>query len=144
VREGYRYEIVADVTEPWRDADPWRGSAIDTTPAGFRSGSQPFVRQWAMRLGVLSRRILWRPWFMLVARVGDKGVDEYFLDPVRVRGSQNAWRSEFVASRSGEVFLYVNDAVLGLPWLTNVFYRGNTGKAAITIRLCASDTCRRP
>jgi hypothetical protein len=52
-----------------------------------------------------------------------------------------------VARRSGEVFLYVNDAVIGLPWLSTYFYEKsffrdkNHGKAMITIRLCASDKC---
>jgi hypothetical protein len=64
-----------------------------------------------------------------------------------VRGSQTEYRDEFVARRSGEVFLYVNDAVIGLPWLSTYFYEKNFfrdknyGKAMIAIRLCASARC---
>jgi uncharacterized protein (DUF2235 family) len=134
VREGFRYEIVMTVTEPWRDGD------IATTPVGYRSGTQHPVQAWSMRLVVLLRRIIARPWFNTIARIGDKGVDEYFLDPVRVRGSDNAWRDEFVARRSGEVFLYVNQSVL--PVFSDLFYRNNRGKALVTVRLCASDRCR--
>ena len=36
--------------------------------------------------------------------------------------------------RSGELFLYVNDAVLPLPWVYDLFYRNNKGTASIVIR----------
>jgi hypothetical protein len=64
-----------------------------------------------------------------------------------VRGSKTAYRDDFVARRSGEVFLYVNDAVIGLPWLSTYFYEKNFfrdknyGTATITLRLCAGDGC---
>jgi hypothetical protein len=141
VREGFRYQIVVDVTQPWRDGD------IETTPLGYRSGDRPFFEAWRFRSGVFLRRILWRPWYRLIARVGDKGVDEYFLDPVKARDSQTTYRDEFVARRSGEIFLYVNDAVIGVPWLSTYFYEKNLfrdknyGKAAVTIRLCPSRSC---
>lgn len=135
VREGFRYQIVIDVSQPWSD------DGIETTPLGYSSGARPFFQAWQFRSGVLLRRIMWRPWFRAIARVGDKGVDEYFLDPVRVRDSKTAYRDEFVAQRSGEVFLYVNDAVIGLPWLSTYFYKKNHGRAMITLRLCDSDGC---
>jgi hypothetical protein len=141
VRGGFRYEIAIDITEPWNDGD------IATTPLGFNSSSRPVLQQVFLRSGILLRRILWRPWFRLIARVGVKGVDEYFLDPVRVAGSPNRYRDVFVANRDGEVFLYVNDAVVGLPWLSGYFYgnglfhSGNRGKAKTTIRLCDSNEC---
>jgi len=78
------------------------------------------------------------PWYRLIALVGDKGVDEYFLDPVPVANtSPQAYRDTIKTERSGELFLYVNDAVIGPPWLYDWFY-GPThhhGKAKVTVRM---------
>jgi hypothetical protein len=41
--------------------------------------------------------------------------------------------SDITANATGELFLYVNDAVLNLPRLTNVFYRNNSGTAKVTV-----------
>ena len=35
--------------------------------------------------------------------------------------------------RSGELFVYVNDAVIGIPGHVDKFYRNNKGKAELTI-----------
>ena len=45
------------------------------------------------------------------------------------------YKDSFRVDRSGEVFLYVNDVVIGLPWLYDWFYVGHQGKAKVTIRL---------
>lgn len=71
-------------------------------------------------------------------RIGDTGVDEYFLDPKPVPStSPQVYADRFTARRSGEIFLYVNDAVIGLPWLDDWLYRGgrHRGKAKVTVRL---------
>ena len=130
VRAGHRYEIVFTVNEPWRDA------SIETTPIGYTSASQSFRARWYLRMAVPLRRILFRRWYMAVARVGAMGVDEYFLDPVRVRDPAiNAYRAFFTARRSGEVFVYVNDAAIALPGLVSAFYKNNSGTAQVTINL---------
>ena len=41
--------------------------------------------------------------------------------------------SDITANATGELFLYVNDAVLTLPGLTDVFYKNNSGKAKVTV-----------
>ena len=41
--------------------------------------------------------------------------------------------SDITADATGELFLYVNDAVLTLPGLTNVFFRNNSGTAKVTV-----------
>ncbi len=41
--------------------------------------------------------------------------------------------SEIKAQTTGELFLYVNDAVLMLPGVTDFFYRNNTGTAKVTV-----------
>ncbi len=92
--------------------------------------------RWKGYAGIFLRRILFRPWFRLIARVGETGVDEYFLDPVPVPDTQpQAYRARFTADKSGEIFLYVNDAVIGLPWVSAHYYRNNKGTAKVTVRL---------
>jgi hypothetical protein len=42
--------------------------------------------------------------------------------------------SDFTADANGELFIYVNDAVVTLPWLTDFFYRNNSGTAKVTVK----------
>jgi hypothetical protein len=132
VRAGYRYELTITVTEPWADGDH------ATTPVGFRTSTLAPEQRWRAYAGILLRRIMFRPWFRLIARVGEKGVAEHFLDPrLQTGGSQSApvYKALFVPDRSGEIFLYVNDAVIGLPWINSHYFQNNRGKAKITVRL---------
>ena len=41
--------------------------------------------------------------------------------------------SDITANATGELFLYVNDAVLTLPNLTRIFYGNNSGTAKVTV-----------
>jgi hypothetical protein len=41
--------------------------------------------------------------------------------------------SDITADATGELFLYVNDAVLMIPRLTEVFYQNNSGSAKVTV-----------
>ena len=79
-----------------------------------------------------------RPWFRFVGRIGNTGTDEYFFDPDRPTGVGFSRLNELSvvlrARRSGELFLYVNEAVIGLPGLSNLFYRNNSGGAKILIK----------
>lgn len=131
VEAGFKYEIV--VTP---DGD-WLNGGNKTTPVGYSASDLPFWQE-AKAIGTYAlSRILFRPWFRLIARVGEKGVDEYFLDPVKTKsaGPQTSYKDTIRTERSGELFLYVNDAVIGLPFLSEVFYRNNVGKAKVTVRL---------
>ena len=96
-----------------------------------------------------------------MARIGSTGTDVYLLDPkptvaepkvprdTVAAASKNTgvvveapkdtvFETEFVARTDGELFLYVNDAVLQLPgysgW-TNSFYDNNRGSANLRIEL---------
>ena len=42
--------------------------------------------------------------------------------------------SDLTADATGELFIYVNDAVLTFPGLTDVFYRNNSGTAKVTVK----------
>lgn len=130
VFSGRSYEIRIAVTEPWNDAER------PTTPAGFRTSTVEFANRWKFRSAIFLRRILFRPWYRIIARVGETGVDEYFLDPIPLPNTTpQTYKATFKAARSGELFLYVNDAVIGLPWLSDTFYPNNGGKAKVTVKL---------
>lgn len=83
-----------------------------------------------MLAGVLQRRILIRPWFTVVLRFGGVGAEEYFLEPA-VDGTIV---ESFRPSRSGELFMYVNDAIVGWPGYYGNFYANNQGVTKVRIQ----------
>ncbi|MGY3698661.1 uncharacterized protein (DUF2235 family) [Bradyrhizobium sp. USDA 3240] len=126
LQEGGRYAISVKAHEPhWYDGD------IQTSPAGFYSLDAPTV--WQKGLMVLAlpmRRELIRPWFRIVARIGSVGGEESFLDP---DPKDHSIDEVLHATRDGELFLFVNDSVVGIPGLAGIFYFNNRGTADITI-----------
>ena len=136
--EGRRYRITLTQAQGWRD----RSQAVDLT--GLEIGELPDVGN-RLRLfaGLPLRRVLNRPWFRPIARIGAVGADEYPLDPdtrpvIAVRAptagdAPDELVAEIKARRTGELFLYVNDAVLGLPGIAGVFYANNGGQAQVDV-----------
>jgi uncharacterized protein (DUF2235 family) len=109
----------------------WRDWNIDTSPSGFYSLDAPTIWQKAfMVLAVPMRRELIRPWFRMVARTGGVGGEESFLDP---DPKDHSIEEVLRATRDGELFLFVNDAVVGVPGFEGVFYSNNVGTAEVTI-----------
>jgi hypothetical protein len=167
VERNGRYRITFDSTDNFRDGkiDGIDGSGIDGSegfystdptiifPAAAADGSQgsysthpSALRQYltaigqplALMAGVPLRRELIRPWFRIVTRIGGKGSEENFLDP---DFSDKPLINETIrAPRDGELFLFVNDAVIGIPGLYDLFYKNNEGATGVTIkRLGASE-----
>lgn len=126
LENGGRYAITIKAREAyWYDRD------IETSPAGFYSLDAPtFWQKAAMVFALPMRRELIRPWFRVVARTGSVGGEESFLDP---DPKDHSIDEVLRATRDGELFLFVNDAVLGVPGLAGVFYRNNVGTADVTI-----------
>ena len=126
LEQGKRYLIQLKAREAyWRDGD------IDTSPAGFRSLDPPtWWHKAKMVAGIPLRRELIRPWFRVVARIGGVGGEESFLDP---DPKDKSIGEVLKATRDGELFLFVNDAVLGIPGLYGVFYPNNVGIADVTV-----------
>jgi uncharacterized protein (DUF2235 family) len=133
-----RYRITMTV-EP----GPWSDGRIETDLGGFSVEKMT----WPMYAALPLRRTLAQPWFKPIARIGPTGNDEYPLEAVR-RVGRDVLRRELVAEltarTTGELFLYVNDAVLGLPGLYHWFYVGkgkssqNVGTAQIKVETVAS------
>lgn len=122
--KGVRYVISVKISDDWADnhyqADV-RGVAITRLPTWWDRA--------AMIVAVPFRRILLRPWYRIIARIGETGTDEYFLDPDA--GDRKSLDVPFIANRDGELYLYVNDMVL--PAAMDYFYRSNKGSATVTV-----------
>jgi hypothetical protein len=123
----YHLSITIGTKENWKD-----GEDIKPGLSGFgRELMTP-----SMYPGVLFRRYIREPWFKPIARIGSQGSDEYLLAPVDPPSpGQPLTRldAEITARRSGELFLFVNDAVLPVPKSWQVFYNNNQGTATVPI-----------
>jgi uncharacterized protein (DUF2235 family) len=120
-----KYLITFESTESFKDG---------RIPAalGFYSLDAPGFWQKAWMIAAIPlRRELIRPWFRVVARIGGKGGEEIFLDPDVT--DEHLINERITATRDGELFLFVNDAVLGIPGLYGTFYRNNRGSTKVTI-----------
>jgi hypothetical protein len=111
---------------------PWSDDSIQTTPEGFGQETMP----WSMYAALPLRRDISAAWFRPIARIGRRSTDEQVLD-VEPRGLIEGVAACYVARlkprTSGELNLFVNDAVIGLPWLVDLFYQNNHGTAQITV-----------
>jgi uncharacterized protein (DUF2235 family) len=137
--EGRRYRIaVRQMSAPdgARYAAQFGGQEISRAPS--------FGGRVAMFGFLPFRRVLSRPWFSPIARIGAVGSDEYPLEP-EIRQTREAQEpgshdvpppevvAEIKARRTGELFLYVNDAVNGVPGLSDYLYRNNPGQASVEV-----------
>lgn len=125
LQEGVHYRIAIDITNDWNDGTV----AADTL--GTKGG---FVHY----LGSLFKRWWGQSWFKPIARVGRYGNDEYVLEPFqqaisRSHQGNKSLIAEIVPRQSGELYLYVNDAVVGVPHLFDSFYVNNTGEAKVSV-----------
>lgn len=131
VTEGRTYQITLTVEEGWIDKKPFADDGITTNPNGF----DRHEASWIQSLGAPYRRLVWSNWFATIVRVGSPGLEEHAL---HFNQNGNAWTADFTPRSSGEVFLYVNDAVIGLPWLYDRFYKNNGGTAEVRLELESS------
>jgi len=115
LERGRKYKVQIALPEGgWSDA-----SHSVATPAGFGSmeGGPVFL------LALPFRRVLTAQWFVPMARIGSHGAEYHPLDRNAV---------EITPRRTGQLFLFVNDAI-GLPPAWRYFYANNKGRAAVTI-----------
>ncbi|WP_027059750.1 DUF2235 domain-containing protein [Mesorhizobium loti] len=138
LQEGVRYEVIVtiDPKDPWidgvKDPDKIRDRGCADT-LGVADGS--FRRY----LTTLAKRWWAEPYFKPIARVGRFGNDEYALDPVgpTTLGKCLNMRltAEIKPKASGELYFYVNDAVIALPGVSNFFYwHDNLGSAEVSVK----------
>jgi hypothetical protein len=121
------YEIRIAQLDDWFD---------DTIPAGL-GGFEPRDIHSRLKRAIVAfsfpmRRTLDRPFFSLIARIGAIGNEEDFLVPDSPHS--RLLYDRIKPSRDGELFLYVNDAILAIPGLSDFFYRNNKGTAEVQVR----------
>jgi uncharacterized protein (DUF2235 family) len=147
VNKGSAYEVVLTITEPWEDgykfgeSDARKAKGVETGPEGFGYDKTTLK----MYPGLPLRRQLASNWFATILRVGNKGFGEVtptFVSDGFDRDGHARYKATFKARRDGEVFIYVNDSVIGSPGYFDMFYREdactgmtNKGKADLTIEL---------
>lgn len=125
---GTRYVISIEQAGPWQDG------SYTTHLGGYEITSLPGLLLRAQMFALTPlRRVLLRPWFRVIARVGEAGTDEYFLDPDWNQPLASVTRLDVPVrpNRSGELYLYVNEAVL--PVRMDHWYRNNRGSAKVTV-----------
>ena len=111
--ETYRFAVA--------DAE-WYDGKYEAGPDGFDSSG--------LGWGVVLRRKVSQPWLKLMGRIGNTGKEDFVI---------GAGPMEYQAKSSGELFLYVNDAVFGLLpgrfWAWPYFWElgKNKGKAVVTV-----------
>jgi hypothetical protein len=130
------------VTQPWEDghnfseSDPEKAKGIETGPLGFGRDKM----RTPMWLGLPIRRLLASNWFATIVRVGNRGLGEVVLSFERADSAPcqcpatTGYTATFKAKRTGELFVYVNDAVIGVPGYFDRFYSNNAGAAKLTLQ----------
>jgi hypothetical protein len=78
------------------------------------------------------KRELERPWFETVVRFGPVGGEENFIDPGRQ--DDKTLSTTFRPTISGELYVFLNDAVIGVPGLFTTFYRHDHGCITVLIK----------
>jgi hypothetical protein len=142
--ESQRYVVTFDVVDPWYDGQ------LATSPLGLGLGDFPWGLGYA---AAPFRRVIDARFLQPVLAVlpdakhtwFDENIQIYPVELSAVGDSATLYRAEFVAPRSGELFIFVNDAMIPLQGLLNLRYfyeslgwghedtRGNRGSACATV-----------
>jgi uncharacterized protein (DUF2235 family) len=150
LNQGQRYRVEIELPP-----GQWKDKTLEVkTPAGFSSGADP-----RFLLFLPFRRVLTTRWFVPMVRIGDDVAEYHPLNQLEVvpdepradgpsrsdsrRINGNAAKrirgfAEFAPARTGQMFLFVNDAILPGPWL-KTFYDNNQGTATVTVSAIEPD-----
>ena len=143
----YRVEIVLPDSEAIEPSNQWRDKSIPVkSPAGFSSGDGGplFV------MFLPFRRVLTAQWFAPMVQIGNTVAEYHRIDqleeitPASASASGAARKRqvrgfvEFTPVLTGQMFLFVNDAILPGPWLKTL-YNNNHGTATVTVAAIEPD-----
>lgn len=128
LEEGHTYQIKLNVLG-WKDKEidadvkGWCQEWCESPPPKYLYLLTPF------------RRHLFADWYQPIARVDNKLLDRFPLapkdpDPLR---RQTELTTEITAHRGGNLYLYLNDAVLFTPGAFKGIYANNQGHAWVTV-----------
>jgi len=126
---GAKYRITFSDPTDWHDGAidlPVRQPNGQTRPRLPTEGYATFDKGVPLYLlaGVPMLRVAGENWLKPIARIGVYGREEYPLGP---------HSTLIVPQRTNELFLYVNNAVLGLPELWRILYPNNSGSVTVEI-----------
>jgi hypothetical protein len=132
-----RYHLIVEQDGPWSFAgmpSNTKGMPLTAFAPPANSDVPTKIKAYATRTLMFVmyplKRTFNRPWGHIIARYGSTGSEESFIDPGEERQS-NRREELFTPQRDGELFVYLNQPVLGLwPDALGFF---NSGKARITI-----------
>jgi hypothetical protein len=131
VEQNGRYLVQFESTDDFKDGDD-----IDASEGFYSTTFNSISQQAAFLAAVPLRRELFHPWFRVVARIGGKGSEEKALEPDL--NDKFLIDEPIKATRDGELFLFVNDAIIGLPgfggYFYKLFYGNNKGSTRVTIK----------
>jgi hypothetical protein len=147
VRKGQRYIVLFDVVAPWYDA------SLPATPEGIPAAKFPLLTGY---LSAPLRRVVNAHYLQPVIEIRETEDSRSLLHshvhiyPLEIRPVVDAngqYRGEFEAPTTGELFLFVNDAIIPIKtrWFDyRYFYeqsgagpqeeRGNRGTACVTVQ----------
>jgi type VI secretion system (T6SS) phospholipase Tle1-like effector len=131
LEQGQKYRV--KITAPPPDSDnPWKDGHIKVSTRGVDVSDLSLKdRFWQVVRWPLKRHLFVEP-FKVIARVGSTGNDERVLEPDDNPKSNNL-EALVTPKRSGELFLYVNEAVWAYKPAWGNFYRDNSGTAIIAV-----------
>ena len=113
-----------------KSTSPWTDAGLPVSAGGFSANEPPiWYHRILLGLGVPLRRELTQDWYRIVLRYGGVGGEEVFLDP---DPDDYKIQANIKPTRDGELFIFVNDAVIGIPGLYDFFYRHNGGSGTLT------------
>lgn len=141
--EGATYRVVLDISAApgeWADGPPDR--AIGADLRGNLNSHPVYIAPFAWP----TKRYLWENYYKPIARIrktapGVPGQDEYVLNPGfnTSRDRLDCLVSDFTAKSSGELFLFVNDAIfLFEPGWKGGTYDNNNGAADVYVKRIAT------
>jgi uncharacterized protein (DUF2235 family) len=132
LEKGERYRVTITMGKQWLDNETESGVV------GFQAKS--FIH----KIAVPIRRWWGYAYFQPIARIGNRGSSEKPLEPIRLtsdRPKDGPDRPEdiksaqflFTPDQTGRLYLYLNDAVIGVPSLYGHFYENNHGTATVKV-----------
>ena len=125
---GARYYIRVDADGEWSNgAFPIPAGGFSTKP--YESAS--WYKRMYLTLFIPLRRELFEDWFRIVLRYGRTGGEEYILEP---DPTDPVIQDNVRPKREGQLYIFVNDAVIGVPGLYGVLYKNNKGTGKLTVK----------
>lgn len=140
---GATYRVILDISSaPGKWADGPADRVIEADLRGNLRSHAAYIALFAWP----TKRYLWENYYKPIARVrktaaGVPGQDEYVLNPVfnTSKGRLDCLVSDFTAQSSGELFLFVNDAIfLFEPGWKGGTYDNNNGASDVYVKRIAA------